>query len=145
MSDNDLIKARTLLEKNKCTCVLIKGSETYTSHEKGVAPLLKFIDSGVNLIGFSAADKIVGKAAALLYAYMGVTELYAKIVSANAAEFLRQHKIALQYGELVPYIINRNGDDICPIEKTVADNDNPAEAFLLIKEKIKNLKLGSMQ
>lgn len=141
MGSNDLFKARSLLNENAYTCVLIKNSEIFTSQEKGVAPLLKLIDSGVSFAGFCAADKIVGKAAALLYVYMGINELYAKIISASAAEILRQYNIALHYEKLVPYIINRKGDDICPIEKAVTGNDNPAEAFLLIKEKIKNMKL----
>lgn len=139
---NDLNKARTLLEKDNCTCVLIKGTKIYTSQERGVAPLLKFIDSGTDLKGFSVADKVVGKGAALLYVYMGIKELYAFIISADATKVLHKNNIALQYEKLVPHIINRKGDDTCPIEKSVSNTDNPQEAILMIKEKINSMKNG---
>lgn len=45
---------------------MCKGSTIYISTERGVKPLIDRIDDGTDLQGFSAADKVVGKAAAFL-------------------------------------------------------------------------------
>ena len=61
------LKAKKLLEKNGYTCVLIKDEKEIFSFERGVKPLLNFIDKGEDFYGFFVADKVVGKAAAFLY------------------------------------------------------------------------------
>ena len=65
----------------------------YSSTERGVKPLLDFIENGPNLRGFSAADKIVGKAAALLYVLLGVKEVYAPVMSETALYTLAHNGI----------------------------------------------------
>ena len=77
----DLQHAKTLPEDHNYTCVLCKGEQIYTSTKSGVKPLLELLDSPGNFNGFSAADKIVGKAAAMLYVLLGVKEVYAQVLS----------------------------------------------------------------
>ena len=57
----DRFKARDLLESGDYTCVLQKGEVSYTSKERGVKPLFDWLESSVDLRGFSAADRVVGK------------------------------------------------------------------------------------
>ncbi|MBQ8687507.1 MAG: DUF1893 domain-containing protein, partial [Ruminococcus sp.] len=94
-----------------------------TSTAAGISPMLDLIREGHDLHGFSAADKIVGKAAAMLFALAGIAELHAQVLSRFGAELLRIHGIAFTYDTLTEYIINRKGDGICPMEQTVADID----------------------
>ena len=61
----DIERAKALLQTEDCSCVLVKGDIIYTSRKAGIAPLVEFLSSGAGLNGFSAADKIVGKAAVL--------------------------------------------------------------------------------
>ena len=129
MSANDLSRAKARLRRGDYTCVLVKGKQVLTSREKGITPLLKFIAGGSDFRGYCAADKIVGKAAALLYVYMGIEEVYAAVASSAAATIIR----SLQYEKLVPEIINRKGDGICPIEQAVKDIATAEEAYLLLK------------
>ena len=63
----DLTRARALLAQGEYTVVLCRDDVTYTDTRRGVAPLLALLDSGTDVGGFSAADKVVGKAAAFLY------------------------------------------------------------------------------
>ena len=70
---NDLKKAIDILNSGQYTCVLCKDNEIHISTERGVKPLLEWLESGIALKGFSAADKVVGKAAAFLYVLLGVT------------------------------------------------------------------------
>ena len=132
----DLQRAKTMLEANNYTCVLCKGEKTITSTERGVKPLLELLDDAESLNGFSAADKIVGKAAAILYVLLGVKEVYAEVLSRAGAEVFAKYKIACEYGELTEQIINRNGDGICPMEKAVQEIDDPALGLKAIKNKL---------
>ncbi len=132
----DFERAKTLFEGNNYTCVLCKGEQIYTSTERGVKPLLELLDGAENLNGFSAADKIVGKAAAMLYVLLGVKEVYAEVLSRAGAEVFANYKIACEYGELTGQIINRNGDGICPMEKAVQEIDDPVLGLKAIKNKL---------
>lgn len=130
---------KDLLTENGYTCVLSDGKEVVYSFERGVKPLIGFIESGKNFKGFCAADKVVGKAAALLYAHMGVAALYASVISDGALTVCGQYGIAVEYGVKTEKIINRRGDGICPMEQTVAEISDPKTAFVAIKEKLKSL------
>ncbi len=132
----DFERAKNLLEDNNYTCVLCKGGEAYTSTERGVKPLLDMLDGTENLNGFSAADKIVGKAAAMIYVLLGVKEVYAEVLSRAGAEVFAKYNIACEYGKLTEQIINRNGDGICPMEKAVQEIDDPVLGLEAIKDKL---------
>ncbi len=132
----DFERAKTLLSDNNYTCVLCKNDKIITSTKRGVKPLVELVDSSENLNGFSAADKIVGKAAALLYVLLGVKEVYAQVLSRAGAEVFSKYKIACEYGELTENIINRNGDGICPMEKAVQEIDDPALGLKAMRNKL---------
>ena len=114
----------------------------FTSREKGIKPLIEVIESNINTKGSFAEDKIVGKAAALLYEYMNVEAVHADVMSKDGLDILKAHKIKASYNILTDKIINRKGDDICPMEKTVADIFEPQKAFDALKLKIKQMNMG---
>ncbi len=118
--------------------MLVKGEQTYVSDKSGILPLLVFAKSGV-FEGFSAADKIVGKAAALMYAYLGVSRVYAEVMSRTAIDVFTAHGIEFEYDTLTDMIINRRGDGACPMEEAVANTDDCNEAVTLIEDKLKSL------
>ena len=64
--------------------------------------------------GGYAADRIVGKAAALLYVMMGVKGVFAEVLSESALAVLNKHGVHAEYSVLTPNIINRAGDGLCP-------------------------------
>lgn len=132
-------KARALLESGDCTCVLCKGDIVYASRERGVAPLMHYLEEGIDLTNFSAADKVVGKASALLYCLMGVREVYAQVMSKAAAQVLIRHGIAVLWSEQVPAIQNRAGDGPCPMEAATAGIDDPAQAPQAIRDALAKL------
>ncbi len=143
---NELSKAKTLLESNpQYTCVLCHGDTVYTDEQKGIAPMMSFLEQGLNLQGFSAADRIVGKAAAMLFVLAGVRELYAQVLSESGMQVLLQHGIAFEYGTLTPSIINRMGTGLCPMEKAVQDIDSPAKAREAIRRTMERLQRQSKE
>ena len=122
------------------TICLCKDGRCLFSDKRGIAPMLGFIAQGENLRGYSAADLIVGKAAALLFAKSGVVSVYAKVLSQGGKEVLQKFGVFFEYETLTDNIINRDGTDICPMEKTVANISDPDEAYIALTEKVRSLQ-----
>lgn len=135
MTGAELKRAKSLLAEGGWTCVLCREGEILTSRERGVAPLLSWLDGGSDLSGFSAADKVVGKAAAFLYVLLGVKEVYAPVMSQPAWDTLEKQGIPPSCDTLAPAIRNRAGTGFCPMETAVREIDDPAEALAAIRAK----------
>lgn len=133
-------QAKAILENGGYTCVLRQGDALLTSRLRGVAPLLGWLDAGTVAPGFAAADKVVGRATAYLYCLMGATAVYAGVISDGALEVLSQNGIRVQWGQRVPYIRNRSGDGMCPMEAATADAHTPQQALAAIRAKLQQLK-----
>ena len=131
----DVLKAKELLKDDK-TLVFVKGNEIVDSTLSGIKPLIYFLNENKDLKGFSLADKIVGKAQAMLCIKAGIVEVYAKVLSLNGKEILEKYNIPYSYETLTDQIINHKGDDICPMEKVVKDIDDIEEAYKALKEKV---------
>ena len=140
---NDLERAKTLLLEGKHTCVLCKGERAYTSNLRGVAPMVEFLSSGLDLKGFSAADKVVGKALAFLFVLAGVEAVYAPVMSEGAAEVFARYGIPTSCGPRVDMVINRAGDGPCPMERAVREIDDPQAAFEAVKRTQAALKAAA--
>ncbi len=138
---NTLEYAKELLDKDGFTCVITDGERCYTSRERGVKPLLELYSrlGERGLCGCSAADKVVGKAAALLYVLLGVDRIYAGVISEKAAKALEKHGTEYSFGQMPPAIRNRAGDGYCPMETAVADIDDPQSALKAIINRLKDL------
>lgn len=134
----DIERAKEALEGHSIALCL--GDTILTSDKRGIAPMVDFISNGVNLQGYSVADLVVGKAAAMLFSYAGIKEVFAKTMSKIGAKYLDKVKIPYTYELLTDKIINRTGDDICPMEKTVWDIEDEQTALILIKDKLMQLK-----
>lgn len=136
---SDIEKAKEKLAKDT-TCVLVKEDKIILSKDKGIAPILKLINAGENLENFSLADRIVGKAVAMLVVYSKIREVYAEVLSEKGEEVLKKHNIKYSYKTLTENIINRKGDDICPMEKTVSKIYDATLAYHALKKKVEELK-----
>ena len=87
----DIEHAKQLLTDARYTCVICRGDDIHTSEKRGVAPLIELLDSKIDVRGYSAADKAVGKAAAMLFVLLGVSEIYAAIMSRSAKKILDEY------------------------------------------------------
>jgi hypothetical protein len=139
-NNNNLDKAIKILEEEKdLTLVLVLNENIYKSSEKGIKPLLQLLNSGKNYLNYSAADKIVGKAAAMLYKLLNINDIYGEVMSISAINFLEQNNINFKYKIKTKEIINRKGTGICLMEETVLNIENPTEAKKLLENKLKEL------
>lgn len=103
----DIERAKQILISEGCTCVVCKGNNIHISQKRGVAPLMELLDGGADVRGYSAADKAVGKAAAMLFVLLGISEIYAAVMSREAKAVFDEHGIKYSCGEEVEYIVNR--------------------------------------
>ncbi len=140
-----LSRLRGRLEREDLTCIVQKGDRILTSRRRGIRPLLEWIAQGEDLRGASAADKIVGKAAALLYVLMGVNEVFAGTLSESGLAVLTRKGIRVEYAVLTPHIVNRAGTGLCPMEETVLAVDDPAAAYAALREKAEQLRNATTQ
>ena len=136
---NDIQKAKEFLEAGAFTCVLVKKEEVISFSERGVKPLLSLIDGKRDMADFSAADKVVGKAAAFLYLILGVKTVYAGVISEHAYTLLRENGVDVSFGALVPMIRNRADTGFCPMESATLSCQSPKEALEKIKETLERL------
>lgn len=136
---SDLKKAKELLENENLTCAVIFGEHEYKSRENGVKPLLFAINQGKDFACASAADRVCGRAAAFLYAKLGVKRLYSGTLSKPAAAVLEKYGIEYSYTELVDYIKNRDGSGMCPMENAVLEINDADKALVAIKDTVSKL------
>lgn len=134
----DIEKAKSLLTDDK-TLVFVKGDSVIDSSLSGIKPLINFLSQGIDLEGYSLADKIVGKAQAMLCVKAHIKEVYAKVMSKEGKRILDEYNIPNSCDVLTKEIINRKKTDICPMEKVVNDIDDIEKAYLLLKEKVKEM------
>ena len=120
-----------------CLC---REGEFFTDDGRGISPMMRFISEGRDLSGYSAADVIVGKAAAMLFVKAGIKEVYGRVMSEAAKEYLESRGIPLGFTTLTDRIINRQGTDICPMEKAVAEISDPEEGYAALKAKLEELR-----
>ena len=136
----DLEKARMHLDSGEYTCVACKEDILHFATERGVKPLLNWLDAGTDMAEFSAADKVVGRATAFLYCLLGVKTVYANVMSHPAAQVLESNGITAQWGKLVEGIINRKGTGPCPFEAAVMEIQDPQEALTAIRNKMAQMQ-----
>ena len=135
-----LERAKALLAEGGYTVVVCGGEDVRTDTRRGVAPLLAWLDEGVDLTGYAAADKVVGKAAAFLYLRLGASAVYAGVISQPAYELLTAHGVQTTYGTLTPAIRNRAGDGYCPMETVTLPLTDPVEAEQAIRKRLAQLR-----
>lgn len=141
--DDYLDKAVEMLVREGCTCVVCGEGVTLASELRGVSPLTNWIDCGAATAGCCAADRVVGRAAALLFAYMGIVGVHAQVMSEPALSVLEARGIVARYDRLVPYIANRAGDGRCPMEAATEGIDDPARALAAVRAKQAELRAVS--
>lgn len=122
----------TLLEKNYS----IIASNGYFSCDGGIRPVIDRINEKKDYFkDLEVADKIIGKASAMLLTLSGVKKVHAIILSKAGQDIFEKYDIAYSYDELTDYIVNRRGDGMCPMEMTVKDIDDLEEAYEALKKK----------
>lgn len=136
---DDLLKARGAIEAG-ASCAVCRGDLIVTETGAGIAPLLSVIEKYPDLSGFSAADKVIGSAAAFLLIEAGVSEVFAFTVSRRAVNLLRRAGIPVSFVKMTDSIKNRKGDGLCPMEKRALEMSFADGAYRIFKERLEELR-----
>lgn len=129
--------AKALGNHSLCLC---KGETLLFSDSKGIAPMMHFLAEGKDLAGYSAADIVVGKAAAMLFVKAGVCAVHAVVLSRAGKAFLERHGVHCTWETLCSHITNRNGDGLCPMEQTVAAIEESEQGYTALLKKTEELR-----
>lgn len=134
---NNLKLAKSTLFENEYSIVVVKENEiVYKSESKGLQSLISLYKNDVNTLeNSSIADKVIGRAAALILVDSNIKEVYADLISQNAIEILDKSNIPYEYKAQVKEIRNRDNTRMCPMEELSLKCVSADELIEKIEEK----------
>ncbi len=142
MVDEELIRdmelAREVLSKTDSSIAVISYGKIWKQKAgEGIGPILETIEEmGEDIYDSVIGDRLLGKASALLCRYAKAKAVYSPRGTKTGIALLIMGGVPCQVDELIPQIMNRNGDGVCPFEKMLKDVTSPEEAYVILKEKI---------
>jgi hypothetical protein len=131
----DLRIARHRLNEMSLALSVVKdGNIVLEAREHGISSILATIDTSCGKFHeASVADRVVGKAIAMLYVHAGVKATYATTLSKMAKQVLEEAAIFVEWTNLTENILNLERTDLCPFEKAVVRIRNPKTAYKRLK------------
>ena len=140
--DNRLEKAKAALAGEITFAAVLSDGTLITSEKKGIAPMMALLEEDKDILkGAYVADRVIGRAAALLMEKAGVAAAYGELVSSHALKAFGKSGIPFTYGKEADYIINRTKTGMCPMEQTVLDIEDAEEAYEALRKKLAELSV----
>jgi hypothetical protein len=135
MENRDLELAKLKLLKDDLSLVIVKKGEViFETSKQGISGFLEAIEKqDKDLVAASAADKIVGVAAAKLCVYTGFVSVFAVTISEAGIRVLEDNNIVCLFERKVSNILNRSKTDVCPFEKLAINSGGSDEAYVKLK------------
>lgn len=127
-------KMLNALEQQGVGMIIENNGETTTYCLPGVQDLLHLTaNEPERLKGAIVADKRVGKAAACLLIEGGVKRVNTPLVSTPARQMLEAAGIPLYARDEIPLMVNKDGTDLCPMEKKLLDAKTPEQCAAILR------------
>lgn len=140
--ENRLEQAKAALQGEITFAAVLADGRIITSEKKGIAPMMALLKEDADVLkGACVADRVIGKAAALLMEKGGVIAVYGDIISTHAMSIYKKNGTPVTCGKEVPYIINWAKTGMCLMEQTVLEIEDAEEAYEALKRKL--IELGS--
>ena len=106
-----------------------------------ISGFIRAIDTlGTQLNGASVADRVAGKALALLCIYSGIHEVYAEVLSKKAQVIFQENKVPCQSEHLVENVLDFSKTGVCPFEKAAAEVSDPKDSYVAFKALLEKMK-----
>ena len=116
----ELEDVKNLLYKKNYKMVVIKNEIVlFTSLDRGIKPIFD-LQNEINhneIENSFIADRVIGKAAALILSDLKIKGIYSELISKDALNIFNNNNIEVSYKKKVDKILNRTKTDLCPIEK----------------------------
>jgi len=133
MTDLDTARSR-LFEKDLTLAVVKNGEVLFETDSHRISGFLGAIEQlGAGVEGAAVADRVAGKAVALLCVYAKISKVYAAVLSKKAKEVFEENGIRHEWKELVDNILDLNKNGVCPFEKAASDISDPEAAYAAFK------------
>ncbi len=133
MSEKNIAQYDELLDIY--TAVIVSPKGILTSNKQGILPLLEWLETKPDYLEDAyLIDRVIGRAAALLAIKGKIKLIYTKTISKKAEEVLDNNYLRYKAKNEVEKILNKTGDDTCPLEKLTSEITDPEEAYLKLKE-----------
>ena len=127
-------KMLNALDEQGVGMLIENHGETTSYNAPGVQDLLHLTAvEPERLQGAVVADRRVGKAAAALLIKGGVKTVYTPLLSTPAKETLQAAGIPVYAREEIPFMINKDGTDLCPMEKKLMDVNTAEDCVTLLR------------
>ncbi len=125
-----------LLREYTLVIVDSRGKILYYSKKGGIRPVVEAVlYEGEKIDKNIVADRVIGKAAAMVVANRRPLYVFGLIMSTHARDFLERRRISYGFGKIVDAIRTERGD-LCPFERLVLGIDDPKEALEKIVENL---------
>ena len=129
-----------LLHEGYYSCV-IRNGVVRTFIQRGIADLYDLLSQEPAFLkGAQIADKVIGKAAAVLMVLGGVQEIYTDVISEPALSLLRNAGIKVGYVQAVPRVQNRAKTGWCPLETICYEVETAEDMFPLIQDFVQRMR-----
>jgi hypothetical protein len=138
----DLEIAKNQLYDKQLTLAIVKnGQVLFQTDSHRISGFIGAIDKfGAQLNGASVADRVAGKALALLCVYAGIREVYAEVLSRKAKAVFEENKVAVEWKQLVDNVLDLNKTSVCPFEKAAAGISDPKDSYVAFKAMLEKMK-----
>jgi hypothetical protein len=138
---NDFEYAREYLNDNALACLVVKdGQHLYESKARGIFPLYEaHVMQNIDMVGSALADKVIGKAAAMIAVEAGVASIHAIVISDHAIQYFDEHGIDYAFEKRTAYIKNRELNGMCPVETRALESNDYLELIVKVEDFLKSI------
>ena len=139
---NDLELAKTqLYTKNLTLAIVKKGKILLETDSHRISGFIGAIEKlNDELQDASVADRVAGKAIALLCVYSGIGHVYAEVLSKKAEAVFNENGVCYEWKKMVDNVLDVNKSSVCPFEKLAAEISNPEESYPKFKALLEKMR-----
>jgi len=124
------------LKQGGSLLIVKNGEIIFKSNKDNLRPLLECIEKFKDkMVGTIAFDKLLGNAAALLFVYAKVREVYALKGSKAGVNTLERNNINYLIEKIIPCVLNNQANGLCPMEE-LSRGKSPKDFYRLVSKNL---------
>ena len=136
MTESEQLVQTTIRSGDATLCAVDGEKLIYRVTDRGISALLTAVEEErvVSHNPLDWGDKLVGRAAALLFALVHPRSVFALTMSTGAQDVLRTTGIPFTCDTVILDVLNRTGTGPCPMEAAVSGIKEPLAALETLKQ-----------
>ncbi len=130
------------IEENQVGLIVLQKERiVFSAATPGIRAALLLHDQHPELLQNAVViDRVIGRAAAMIFSHGGASAIYGSVMSQAAQVELLQKGVETRANHLVDAIINRRGDGLCPMEKAILGIIEPEQALSRLRQTVERLR-----